>query len=353
VATAGTATSVGYGGYGGYSSTAGTAWVSAVVAVPRRIRRCGRRIRRRRRCRRRRRVRPGRRRRRDHRTPRRRRRRRDGRRGGDRGRGRHSRNGRCGGTAGAGGTTCVPCGGTPVPVSVRQPVRSAAAARTARREHGCTSAADCGTGQVCADGLCQTPSTSAGQCVLRQRPRRRAKLHQRRRHALPRTPAAGPNDRCMDGVCQPDVGPRPQCRANADCPADFECVNAVSQDPCATDVDCCAGTARFLLPRGRLRDRERERPRSARCRRNARPAGRASTPSFELELRDPQWLRRPPALAMDEAFATARAALTCAATDVCRSQLFNARSKENDRSAHSCFGCCLVPRSVSEGRPSA
>jgi hypothetical protein len=90
--------------------------------------------------------------------------------------------------------------------------------------------ADCGAGRTCINGTCHANCATDIDC-----------------------PAQG-RDRCLAGICQPDNGPRPQCRASADCVGVHvtvdDCVDAVCRTPCLSDTDCCVGSSGSVCQMG-------------------------------------------------------------------------------------------------------
>lgn len=147
--------------------------------------------------------------------------------------------------AGADGATCPTntCGAAPVCQFDNQ-CGPGGRCRNGACEHACATIGDCGTGQVCAEGLCVTPTTPGGQCVYDRDCGGAASCINGVCHArCPNGVSCAAGDRCVAGVCQPDTGPRPQCRGSAECPAGQDCVNAVCRTPCETDVECCEGSS--------------------------------------------------------------------------------------------------------------
>lgn len=136
------------------------------------------------------------------------------------------------------------CGATPVCQFDNQ-CGPAGRCRNGACEHGCGTAADCGTGQTCAGGFCVTPSTPGGQCVYDRDCGGAATCINGncRARCTSDESCAASGDRCVAGVCKPDTGPRPQCRASSECPAGQDCINAVCRTPCVADVECCEGTS--------------------------------------------------------------------------------------------------------------
>jgi hypothetical protein len=122
-------------------------------------------------------------------------------------------------------------------------------------QNPCASTSACGTGQVCDQGFCVTPTTSGGQCVFNSdcgagKTCINGTCHSGC-HADSDCPAA---DRCVAGICEADTGPSPQCRSNGDCVGlhvtEDVCVDAVCRTECVTDVDCCIGSSGSICQMG-------------------------------------------------------------------------------------------------------
>jgi hypothetical protein len=111
----------------------------------------------------------------------------------------------------------------------------------------CTTDEPCGTGQVCAEGFCQTSPQPGGECVYSADCGKDATCVNGSCHGHCTDDEGCSNgaDRCDRGLCRPDARPIPQCKANSDCPADRACVDAVCRNPCRDDSQCgpgCSGT---------------------------------------------------------------------------------------------------------------
>jgi hypothetical protein len=121
---------------------------------------------------------------------------------------------------------------------------SRARCRDGACERECRDASTCGTGQVCAEGYCQTVPGGGGKCVYDRDCGAGATCFDGACHARCGADApCGDADRCVDGVCQPEQGPWPQCLASSECGSGQACVNAVCRTPCDSDADCCTGAS--------------------------------------------------------------------------------------------------------------
>ena len=140
-------------------------------------------------------------------------------------------------------------------VPVRSPVRPTGRCLDGECQRPCATDGGCGTGQVCNQGFCETPTTSGGQCVFNadcgggapasMGPAMR--VAGRRRLPVARA-------RCVANICQPDTGPRPQCRSSGDCVGvhvtEDVCVDAVCRTECASNDDCCVGSSGSVCQMG-------------------------------------------------------------------------------------------------------
>ncbi|HMU38307.1 MAG TPA: hypothetical protein PKE31_04795 [Pseudomonadota bacterium] len=75
----------------------------------------------------------------------------------------------------------------------------------------------CGTGKACIDSICHPSCAKDADCQ-----------------------ALNKNDLCVSGVCRPDARRLPECKTNADCGSDKECVNAQCRTFCMANSDCAS-----------------------------------------------------------------------------------------------------------------
>jgi Cys-rich repeat protein len=155
--------------------------------------------------------------------------------------------------AGAGGGSCHP---HPVPVCQfdHQCGLSGRCADGACQA-SCATNSDCGTGQVCTQGYCVTPSTSGGQCLFNADcGAGRTCINGYCHPACQADTDCPAHDRCVANICQPDTGPHPQCRSNGDCTGvhvtEDVCVDAVCRSECTSDADCCVGSSGSICQMG-------------------------------------------------------------------------------------------------------
>ena len=107
---------------------------------------------------------------------------------------------------------------------------------------GCTSDAECASGQICCDGICKearVPDTTStcsydGECgggVCDDGGLCHA--------ACTTDPECGTGDVCLMGSCWANPNPTPQCSTGADCGASgFTCINGTCHNGCTADSEC-------------------------------------------------------------------------------------------------------------------
>lgn len=108
----------------------------------------------------------------------------------------------------------------------------------------CTTNANCPTGQTCCNGVCKTPPpppagtcTYSGECgggVCRLDFRGVGLCH------APCTTDAncGTGDSCQNGFCDTNPNSPRTCVFNTSCPANHTCINGVCHANCTTDANC-------------------------------------------------------------------------------------------------------------------
>lgn len=79
----------------------------------------------------------------------------------------------------------------------------------------CTANASCGAGQTCIDGACHVGCSKDSECQ-----------------------AVNKNDYCVASICRADERRISECKINADCGTDRECVNAQCRAACFANSDC-------------------------------------------------------------------------------------------------------------------